>query len=289
MAAEKYTVPVIQVQRLADGRIQTGLGSAVIVNREGWILTAAHIVKAFLKRAIDRSKLAELEQKRQAVEQHTGLTLKAKRKRLKRIVPDPGWLTDLAVRCIYKPSLDSHLVDVTFNELADLAVARIANFDSSVVKTYPVFKNPKGPMLPGTSLCRVGFPFTQIRATFDEKTRGFHLPRDAFPIPRFPNDGIHTRLVIQKSQDGSQQAKFIETSSPGLRGQSGGPIFDRKARVWAIQSQTQSLELGFTPEVRQGNRKIVEHQFMHVGWGSHVEEIIDLLNDRGISFDLSED
>lgn len=38
---------------------------------------------------------------------------------------------------------------------------------------------------------------------------------------------------------------FIETSTPRLRGQSGGPIFDVNGAIWAIQSQTHHLKLGF--------------------------------------------
>ena len=82
-------------------------------------------------------------------------------------------------------------------------------------------------MLPGTSLCRLGFPFHQINATFDPVTRKFALAPDVLPIPRFPNDGIHTRVPVVISPDGQRQVKFIETSSPGLKGQSGGPIFDQ--------------------------------------------------------------
>ena len=89
------------------------------------------------------------------------------------------------------------------------------------------------------------------------------------------------------SLDGSRQAKFIETSTPGLRGQSGGPIFDRHGHVWAMQSKTQSLPLGFAPEVIEGTRKTVEHQFMHVGWGAHVEGIINLFQQHGVAFAMS--
>lgn len=104
-----------------------------------------------------------------------------------------------------------------------------------------------------------------------------------------PFDGnAITEYPVFKNPDGNRQAKFIETSTPGLRGQSGGPIFDADANVWAIQSRTMSLPLGFSPVVKQGNKEIIEHQFMHVGWGSHVEEVIRMLTDRQIRFALSQ-
>jgi hypothetical protein len=32
---------------------------------------------------------------------------------------------------------------------------------------------------------------------------------------------------------------------------------------------------------------VTEHQFIHVDWSSHVEEITRLFRERGINFDLS--
>ena len=34
-------------------------------------------------------------------------------------------------------------------------------------------------------------------------------------------------------------------------------------------------------------KKVVEHQFMHVGWGSHVRELIDGLRQFNVRFDVS--
>jgi hypothetical protein len=47
----------------------------------------------------------------------------------------------------------------------------------------------------------------------------------------------------------NRAAKFVEMSSPGLRGQSGGPRFDVNGMVWGLQSRTQHLALGFSPQV----------------------------------------
>jgi len=170
--------------------------------------------------------------------------------------------------------------------LADIALIKLDNFDANRVPAYPVFKNPAVEFKIGTTLCRLGFPFHDIKATFDSVSRpgGFTLDASTFPVPQFPNDGILTRFVLKKSPDGSRQVRFIETSSAGLRGQSGGPIFDREGRLYAIQSQTTSLPLGFTPTVKQGSREIVEHQFMHLGWGSHIQNAFDLMNNNGVAF-----
>lgn len=97
----------------------------------------------------------------------------------------------------------------------------------------------------GTSLCKLGFPFHSNEPTFDEQ-KGFVLPPGSFPIPIFPIDGIYTRTVnIESNGAKPYPLMFIETSTPGLRGQSGGPIFDVNGAIWAIQSQTHHLKLGF--------------------------------------------
>jgi S1-C subfamily serine protease len=103
----------------------------------------------------------------------------------------------------------------------------------------------------------------------------------------FPNDGIHTRMIVFVNPDSKLQAKFIETSTPGLRGQSGGPLFDASGRIWGIQSHTDHLELGFSPKILKDKKmvEVKEHQFLHVGRATHVQHVIDIFNERGVRYD----
>jgi hypothetical protein len=80
---------------------------------------------------------------------------------------------------------------------------------------------------------------------------------------------------------------FVETSSPGLRGQSGGPTFDVEGNIWAIQSQTRHLPLGFSPEIKDGGQNHKEHQFLNVGMGTHVETLLGLFKLIGIKHSVS--
>jgi hypothetical protein len=81
---------------------------------------------------------------------------------------------------------------------------------------------------------------------------------------------------------GPPEAWFIETSSPGMRGQSGGPVFDVDGRVWGIQRRTHHLDLGFSPRVRTSAGETVEHQFLIVGIATHPSELIDLAEEKGV-------
>jgi len=161
-------------------------------------------------------------------------------------------------------------------------------FDGNTISHYPVFRNPKHDIPPGTSLCRLGYPFSRITGTFDESINQFRIADGVIPMPRFPNDGIHTRTMIKIDETSGRQAQFLETSSAGLLGQSGGPIFDINGYICALQSATVHLPLGFSPVIKQGNKEITEHQFMHVGVGAHVIEIVRFLEENAIQHTLSD-
>ena len=75
--------------------------------------------------------------------------------------------------------------------------------------------------------------------------------------------------------------RYLETSSPGLRGQSGGPTFDEKGAIWALQAQTVTYPLDLeAPKAALRVREHIEHQFLNVGRGIHAETIIGLLEEN---------
>ena len=80
--------------------------------------------------------------------------------------------------------------------------------------------------------------------------------------------------------------RILETSTPGLRGQSGGPIFDTNGDIWAIQSRTQHYDLGFKPKAMQSAQE--EHQFLNVGLGVHVQTVLGFLDQLGIKYQISD-
>jgi hypothetical protein len=81
--------------------------------------------------------------------------------------------------------------------------------------------------------------------------------------------------------------KLFETSSPGLRGQSGGPVFDQDGTIWGLQTDTVSYPLGFDPVVPNSNPAQKVHQFLNVGRCIHVESIIGLLKQNGVKYELA--
>src|SRR6266576_2742251 len=281
-SVEKYTMPVISSSRLFNGSIQSGCGTFIVLNQDGWILTAAHIAQQIVIFHQHQKELDEYQTARTKTLNDPTLRRKLRKNQLRNLKPNPLWATHEAFMWGWPTC---NIQEFKINTYCDLAAGKLEPFDSKWVESYPIFKNPKEPMLVGTSLCRLGYPLYEIKATFDNGN--FTLSPGVLPIPRFPNDGIFTRNVNMISPDKSHTSRLLETSTAGLRGQSGGPIFDIQGHIWALQSCTQSLSLGFAPEVSDGKKKTVEHQFMHVGWGVHVEEIAAFLTSNGISFSLS--
>jgi len=164
----------------------------------------------------------------------------------------------------------------------DVAVGRLDPFDPAWVSSYPVFKDPTKDFDSGAMLCRTGFPFHNVAPIWDKANNRFDLPPGTFPAPLFPIEGIFTRTVTLNPplniDPFSFPFKWLETSSPGLKGQSGGPIFDDKGTIWGIQCQTMSYDLGF---------KTTTPQYLNVGVGVHAETLFAIFTAHGIKFQVS--
>jgi hypothetical protein len=276
--AMKYTRPVIFSFRSVDGSTESGCAAFVILNREGWIVTAGHIFDSFIKFTNDQKNYKELMAENN----------KPHMMDFQPIHPDPSWITNHSFWWGWD---GLRLSDAYINREMDIAVGRLDGFRPEMISEYPVLKDP-AKMRPGTSLCRIGFPFLENLTDFDESTQNFRIKKGVFPMALFPNDCMYTRNVLTgTSHDSNYEMLYVETSTPGLRGQSGGPIFDRNGCVAAIQVRTAHLPLGFSPSIKNDKGEMVEeHQFLNVGIGLHVKTIMSVLNGRGIKYNCeSED
>ena len=121
---------------------------------------------------------------------------------------------------------------------------------------------------------------------YDEKANTFTFPEGSVPLPLFTMEGMFTRVVNTRapgSGDGEPSA-FIETSTPSLVGQMGGPVFDADAVVWGIQSHTMHHALGFRLPVPGGAAGEVEHQFLNTGLAVHAVVDRRFLDAEGIEY-----
>jgi len=282
----QFMRPVIISVRFYDKTTACNGGNFVILNEEGWIITVAHLFESFQAWKKHMEDIEKFHASQQTAQDKPWLTAKQKRNSLRNIKANPRWITN---HSFWWGKDRVSLEDIRILPEADIAVGRLEPFDPAFVKTYPIVKDPTINLNPGTSLCRLGFPFHELKTSFNEETSSFMLPPGVLPLPLFPLEGIFTRNVLTgKSKDERYEIKWLETSSPGLRSHSGGPIFDTKGTIWAIQSHTRHFPLGFSPKVITDGKEVEEHQFLSVGLGIHPELIVQFLRDNGINFKLSD-
>ena len=277
--AAKFTRPLIISTRQMDGEVKSNCGAFIIINKEGWIMTAGHMFDSFVKYQNDQNKIKEVNELNNSRRSVPGSPSNA-------IQTDSKWLTNHSFWWAWD---GVRLVEAFVDRQIDICVGRLEPFDPKWISLYPVFRDPDS-IRPGTSLCRIGFPFANVESAFDEKTNCFRIKEGTLPIPLFPNEGMHTRnyLKKEKSKEG-YEILHVETSTPGLKGQSGGPIFDKDGKIYAMQVQTAHMPLGFQPAVEMEGKKVVENQFINVGLGVHAKTIINVLRDRNIKFQLEGD
>ncbi len=288
--ARHYTKPVVGVARTVDGKCTSGIASFVVINREGWILTAYHTLKTLT--AIREIQLKTQSYFESLASMRADAALNPKEAQAKiRALGLPPAPKDVQHCAVWWGSNEAKLVDAGGIEDIDLGIGRLEPFDPASVAVYPVIKNTSKYYEPGVSLCKLGYPFYDVPITWDSAANSF-ASAGSVAFPLFPIEGILTRFVRDPNLAGRQPYILaqLETSSPGLRGQSGGPIFDTLGRLWGIQTLTAHLPLGFEPEFEGKNsKKHRQHQFLNVGRGVHGETIVGLLNQLGVKFDLSDD
>ena len=282
--ASKFTRPVIISTRTFDGEVKCGCGAYVLLNNEGWILTVAHILNSFFAHEQHAGEVRKYNQEIEDIKNNKLLNEKQKQKKIRRIIPNKKWVVNHS----FWWGEDGIQIDkFKFFYEGDIAIGQIKNFKPVEGFEYPKFKNPKNIKI-GTFLCKLGFPLYEIKATFDESKNIFVLADGTLPLPLFPIEGMYTRNINIKSVTNMTkfEIKFLETSSPGLKGQSGGPTFDKDGVIYAIQSRTQHFPLDFSPEIEKNGKKVTENQFLNVGWGVHPELIFEFLNEHKIKFDI---
>jgi len=252
--AREYTRPVVISTRTWDGTVTSSLAAFVVLNEEGWFATAAHVLSAMFTARQHAEEIAAHK------ENPAG-------------EPNPKWITNQSFWWGWD---GISMTEVHVRAESDLAIGRLQPFEHGVVKAFPTIID-EGHLRPGTSLLRLGYPFHSLQATFSGNQ--FQLPTGALPAPLFPIEGIYTRQI---RVEGSILPRFIETSSPGLLGQSGGPVVDIDGTLWGIQSRTHHLNLGFNPGLQKGDEIVEEHQFLNVGIAVHPNEILDLCAEKGV-------
>lgn len=269
-----FTRPLAISTRMQSGDVRTDWATFMFLNSDGWFVTAAHAFDSFLKFQNDQKKAQEINSINASRSDAYGAPSSE-------IKLDPKFITNHS----FWWSRDNLKLRETYvDRQMDIAVGRLDGFDPSWVADYPRFADP-AEVRPGTSLCRAGYSFVNVKTQFDPERKAFRIPKIPVDTLMFPSEGMHTRTVSRGfSKKDNIEMRYVETSTPGYRGQSGGPIFDRNGTIHAMQVGTVHLPLDFHPVAEVDGQKVVENQFLNVGLGVHVTTLCEFLDKRNVEY-----
>jgi len=283
--AAKYTRPIYSISRnYGSTTIQPGTASLFFVNSDGWALTCRHVANN-LAVAEDLAHKAEAFQSelssRRGAEKEKRL-LKELEKKYGYTKNTTFELYNRFVDCI-EGNLEFHIIK---HKKYDVALIKFEDYTQLLCNTFPIFPSDTSSLQQGKMLCRLGFPFPEFaNFAYDDKADKITwTDTGRATTPRFPIEGMVTRHL----SDDEGKVFGFEMSTPGLRGQSGGPAFDTEGKVWGVQFGTKHLDLNFDVDqevLRKGIKKRVrDSAFLHVGRCIHVDVVKVFMKDNNVVF-----
>ena len=285
-SVSKFTRPLNSIVRTYGGKqLIPGSATLFFVNDKGYAVTCKHVAELLLNAENINNHFNNFKNERSHINndgkfkaQVRGLEIKYKYT-ADTIVQVKNNFVDCVdtmsgFTCHAHPTLD--LAIIKFNDYGTLHYQDHAKFlkDSSKIKQ-------------GKFLCRLGFPFPEFNNfTFNASTDDIEWTKEGIMhSPQFPIEGMVTRFLAEPNY-----MYGIEMSTPGLRGQSGGPLFDEKGIVYGMQFSTKHLHLGFDLVdkeimVNNGVKKISDYSFLHLGQCIHVDAIKNFLKEHHVEFE----
>lgn len=241
----KIVIPIVVAWRTGRGKLDFSIGAGMIVNSEGGLITAGHIIK-------------------QIIDLHNQTENKPSK--------NSNRATHFTV--VIGNTKTTELTVVKIVDEIDFGLAIIKGYVPPSGQQYPKFRVDN--VHPGEFLCRAGFPFIHRLAGKNprvEFNNGSFNFIDIFPTPLFINEAMVSRFMDLPS------GTWIETTSPGLRGQSGGPLADTDGLICGMQVNTEHYPLDFSG--------IGRNQMLNVGRALHVKSIVRMFEENNIEY-LSE-
>jgi ribosomal protein L24E len=286
---DHYTRPVHFILRYYTGSdIVPGTATLFFVNEDGFAITCRHVARQILYANSIYENYLKFKGELRVFEKDPSFETQKSflESRYKINADNPIRILFNFINCVssYK-ALTIHL-----HPTQDLAIIQFRDFETKQYQGYAKFLKDTRLVKQGRYLCRLGYPFPEFsNYQYNRNTGDIEWTKTGrITTPSFPIDGIITRHI----GDGNEVVG-IEMSTPGLRGQSGGPLFDKNGVIYGMQSATRHLHLGFDQinreVITEGHRKRVSnYPFLNVGQCVHVDVIKQFLREKKITFHESE-
>ena len=282
---DRFTRPVHFISRYYTGSdIVPGTATLFFVNRDGFAVTCRHVARQILIANSIYENYIKFSGELRRFERDPGLETQRRllEEKYKINSETPVRILFNFINCVsaYK-SLTIHL-----HPSQDLAIIHFRDFDAAQYQGHAHFLKDTRMVRQGKYLCRLGYPFPEFTNYRYNKVNNDieWLQTGRINTPSFPIDGIVTRHIGENNE-----ITGIEMSTPGLRGQSGGPLFDTNGVIYGMQSSTRHLHLGFDQINREvitdGHRKRVSnYPFLNVGQCVHADVIKQFLREKNVLF-----
>ncbi|MGD0022590.1 MAG: trypsin-like peptidase domain-containing protein [Smithellaceae bacterium] len=250
----EFTRPIHTITReYGSDFVLPGAATMFFVNELGVAVTCKHVAEIIAQANTVNNQYSLFKKEKESLPASN----KFKRK-LKELEQKYKYKNDITIQikntfvnCVDK--FDSFRIDT--HPIYDLAVIKFNGYVNLSYKNYAVFLKDENQIQQGRYLCRLGYPFPEFsNYKYNSELDDIEWTSEGqLGTPRFPLDGIITRRLLDKGKDVG-----IELSTPGLKGQSGGPLFDTNGNIYGMQSMTHHLHLGFDikdKEIFEGSKK----------------------------------
>ena len=260
-----------------------GAATLFFVTADGWALTCKHVASQlpFADQLLQTFNAFKAERAQLPTGKKFRHTLRALERKYGYSNGTPVEMYNNFADCVDGPlELEARL-----HPSVDVALIKFNNFTQLGASSFPIFAQQGQDLKQGMFLCRLGFPFPEFtNFEYDSATDRIRWTSTGrLDTPRFPIEGMVTRHLV-----GPAGVFGFELSTPGLRGQSGGPAFDSQGRVWGMQAATNHLDLDFDVDMdvlRTGQkRRVKDSAFLHVGHCIHVDVLKQFMRDNGVIF-----
>ena len=282
--AGTFTRPIRFISReYGAAAVVPGAATLFYINENGCALTCRHVAQEIIRAESVNRNYAEFKKELSGIRKDGKFTAEKKHAE-RRHELGPGRLAQIKVSFDGVKGLKSF--SVTLSDRYDIALIRF-EADPPVRTDYAVLLRDASMIQPGRMLCRLGYPFPEFTDFgYDAQNDSIVWTNEGKQhTPQFPIEGMVTRHIGE--EDGTISG--IEMSTPGLRGQSGGPLFDSSGIIYGMQSRTHHLHLGFDMKkerrVINGREEIINNQpFLHVGQCVHVDMLRAFLDQHHIKY-----